>query len=103
MSSNDEKVLLEELANSIEGQIELVHKGSFGGLERLTDECQRLVAKIKSDGLLEKPEHQAQRKNLTKLYQDLQMALSTQKDATAEQLKSMRKHKKTLAIYRGSV
>jgi hypothetical protein len=103
MSANDDMVLLEELAGRIEKQIELVRKGSFGGLERLTDECQRLVAKIKNAGLLEKPEHQTHRRRLTKLYQDLKLALSAQKDAAAEQLKSVGRHKRTLAIYRGNI
>jgi hypothetical protein len=40
---------------------------------------------------------------LAKFYRDIQMAISMQKDVTGEQLKSMRKHKKTLATYRGSI
>ena len=103
MSANDETSLLEELASRIEGQIELVRKGSFGGLARLTDECQRLVTKIKSAGLLEKPEHETQRKRLAKLYQDLQLALSMQKDATAEQLKSVCEHKRKMTVYRSNI
>jgi len=102
MSANDEKALLEELASRIEGQIELVRKGSFGVLARLTDECQRLVAKIKSAGLLDKPEHKTRRKHLAKLYQDLQLALSMQKDAVGEELKSTRKGRRTLAAYRSN-
>jgi hypothetical protein len=42
-------------------------------------------------------------KHLAKLYRDLQLAISTQKDATAEQLKSICKGKRTLAIYRGNI
>jgi hypothetical protein len=103
MNEGNEAQLLEELANLLEKQIELARQGSFGGLERLTDECERLAAKIKSAGLLEKPEYKTQRKKLTKLYQDLQLALSMQKDATAEQLKSVCEHKRKLSAYRGSI
>ena len=103
MNADDEIRLLGELANLLEKQIELARRGGFAGLERLAGQCEPLVAKITAAGLLEKPEHKAERERLAKLYRDLQMALSTQKDVTGEQLKSIRKHKKTLAIYRSNI
>ncbi len=103
MSSDEDIRLLGELRNLLEKQIELARRGSLTGLERLADQCEPLVAKIMAAGLPEKAEHKEQRERLAKLYRDLQLTLSTQKDAAAEQLKSIHKGKKTLAIYRGNV
>ncbi|MCJ7729059.1 MAG: hypothetical protein MUO27_04160 [Sedimentisphaerales bacterium] len=103
MSADDEIRLLGELSNLLERQIELARRGSLAGLEQLAGQCEPLVAKITAAGLLEKSEHKTARDRLAKLYRDLQLMLSTQKDAAVEQLKSVRKGKKTLAVYRGNV
>jgi hypothetical protein len=103
MSLEDEIRLPGELAKLLKKQIELARRGSFAGLQELADECEQLVAKIRSSGLLERPEHRADRDLLAGLYQELQLLLSTQKDEAAEQLKSIRRAKRTLAVYRGSV
>ena len=103
MKNDDEARLLEELANILEKQVELVRHGDFAGLERLAGQCEPLVARITAAGLLENPAYKAERERLAKFYRDIQMAVSMQKNVTCEQLKSMRKHKKTLAVYRGSI
>ena len=103
MKKDDEVRLLEELANILEKQVELARHGDFAGLERLAGQCEPLVARITAAGLLENPAYKAERERLAKFYRDIQMAISMQKDVTGEQLKSMRKHKKTLAVYRGSI
>ena len=92
-----------KLAKLLKKQIELARRGSFAGLQELADECEQLVAKIRSSGLLERPEHRTDRDLLAGLYQELQLLLSTRKDEAAEQLKSIRRAKRTLAVYRGSV
>jgi hypothetical protein len=103
MKKDDEVRLLEELANLLERQVEFVRHGDFAGLERLAGQCEPLVARITVADLLGNPAYKAERGRLAKFYRDLQMAISMQKDATGEQLKSMRKHKKTLATYRSNI
>jgi hypothetical protein len=103
MKNGDEVRLLEALANILEKQIELARHGDFAGLERLAGQCEPLVARISAAGLLENPAYKENRERLAKLYRDIQMAISMQKDAAGEQLKSMRKHKKTLATYRSNI
>ncbi len=103
MNADDEIRLLAELENLLERQIELARRGSFTGLHQLAGRCEPLVAKIMAAGLLEKPDHKVQRERLAKLYRDLQLMLSAQKNAVAEQLKSIRKGKRTLATYRGNM
>jgi len=103
MKKDDEVRLLEELANILKRQIGLALHGDFAGLERLAGQCEPLVARITAAGLLENLAYKAERERLAKFYRDLQVAVSMQKDAAGEQLKSMHKHKKTLAVYRGSI
>jgi len=103
MNIDDGLQLLEGLEHLLERQIELAGRGSFIEIQRLADECEPLVAEIKKTGVLEKPENKTARDRLDKLYRDLQLTLSTQKDEATEQLKSVRKGKKTLAIYRSNI
>ncbi len=103
MNTADEKELLEELAHCLEEQIALARRGNFAAVLQMAGRCEPLVAEIAATGLLEKPEHKTGRNYLAKLYRDLQLLLSTQQGAVAEQLKSVRKGKKTLAIYHSNV
>jgi hypothetical protein len=103
MKNDDETRLLEELANLLERQVELARHGDFAGLKRLAGQCEPLVVRITAAGLLENPAYRAERERLAEFYRYIQMAISMQKDATGEQLKLMRKHKKTLATYRDGV
>jgi hypothetical protein len=103
MIADDGPQLLKELGNLLDRQVELARRGSFGQLERLVGRCEPLVVKIKAAGLLERPDYKAQSRRVVKLYHDLQLMLSTQKNAVAEQLKSIRRGKRTLAAYRGNM
>jgi hypothetical protein len=101
--NEDNGMLMDELANLLERQIALARRGSLAQVERLAGKCEQLVARITADGLPGKPEQKERREQLAKLYQELQLMLSTQKADAAEQMKSVGKGKRTLAIYRGNI
>jgi hypothetical protein len=103
MNAADEKELLEELANCLEEQIALARRGNLAAMLQMAVRCEPLVAQIARTGLLEKPEYKTNRNHLAKLYRDLQLLLSAQQGAVAEQIKSVHKGKKTLAAYRGNM
>lgn len=103
MSPADDLRLLRELGNLLEQQIALARRGGFAAVLQLAGRCEPLVAKIAKNRLFEKPEHKTAKDRLAGLYRDLQMMLSTQQSAAAEQLKSVRKGKKTLATYRENI
>jgi hypothetical protein len=103
MNSENETGLVGELEKLLGRQIELARRGSFSGMEQLAGKCEGLVARITAAGLLEKPEHKAEKERLEKLYRNLQLLLSTQKADVAGQLKSIDKGKRTLSVYRGNV
>jgi hypothetical protein len=95
--------LLVELENNLKKQLEFARRGGLASVEKLAGQCEALVEKIRSAGLIDKPEYKMQRQRIEKLYHDLLLLLSTQKDAVEEQLKSIHRGKKTLAAYRGGI
>jgi hypothetical protein len=101
MKQNDEIGLLKELAGILERQIELVCHYDVAGLEELVEHSGQLGRKIAAAGLLDRPEYEEWRDRLAGLYEELQLMLSTRKDAVAGQLKAINKGRKTLAMYRG--
>jgi hypothetical protein len=103
MSSSEDIRLLEELVELLKKQIALAHRGGFGAVLQLAGKCEALVAKVAETRLLEKPEHKIAKDRLAGLYRDLQLLLTTQQCEAAEQLKSVRKGRKTLVTYRENI
>ena len=103
MSSGQDEHLLTELQELLEQQIDSAHRGSFSTVLQLTEKCEPLVEQITASGLFEKPEHKDAKERLAGLYRDLHLLLSTQKNAVAEQIKSVQRGKKILSIYRDSI
>jgi hypothetical protein len=103
MKKDDEIQLLEELANILERQIELTRHDCFEESEKLVSQSEHLAVNITAAGLLDKPQYDGWRNRLTELYKDMELVLSAQKRAVAQQLNVIDKGKKTLAVYRGSI
>jgi hypothetical protein len=103
MKKDDEIRLLEELANILEKQIEFSRHDDLEESEKLVGQSEQLAAKITAAGLLDRPQYHSWRERLTRLYRDLELVLSAQKKAVAEQMKSIHMGKKTLAAYRNYI
>jgi hypothetical protein len=103
MKKDDEIRLLEEFAGILERQIELVRHNNVAGLEEQVGHGGQLARKIAAAGLLDRPQYDGWQDRLAKLYGELQLMLSTQKDAVVGQLKAINKGRKTLAAYRGGI
>ena len=103
MKQNDGIRLLNELAGVLEKQIEFVRHDDIAGVDELVGRGEQLAMKITAAGLLDMPQYDGWRDRLAGLYKDLQLMLSTQKDAVSGQLRSINKGKKTLAMYRGGI
>jgi ribosomal protein L29 len=100
----DEQIhLLDELRNLLEKQIELARQGNINEIEVLSKQVSSLVRKIAQSGVLESSEFKSQREQLRKSYQNLCLALTAQQAESAEELSRVRKGKKTIATYRGSI
>ena len=103
MKQNDGIQLLKELTNILERQIDLVRRDDVAGLEELVGNSGQLAEKIAATGLLDRPQYDGWRDRLAGLYRDLQLMLSTKKDAVAGQIKLINRGRKTLTMYRGCV
>ena len=93
---------LYDLQGLLKKQINLIRKGNIKEAEVLNEQAVSLAEKVKRSGVLESAEFKNQREQLQQLYQDLCLAITTQQAETAEQLKWIRKGKKTIAAYRGN-
>jgi hypothetical protein len=103
MNETSETQRLVELENNLKKQLESARRGSLESVEKLADRCQLLMEKIKATGLNGKPQYKSQLQHIEKLYRDLLLLLSCQKDAVAGEIKSIAKSKKMLATYRGNI
>ena len=102
MNANESAQLFKDIENLLEKQIELARRGSYGKLLRMAGQCETLVARTAETGLREKPEYKEAIDRLAGLYNELQLLLSTQQNAAAEQIRAIRKGEKTLAAYRSN-
>lgn len=103
MNETDNAQLLTELENNLKQHLDSARRGNLASVEESAGQCQALVEKIRASGLMEKPEYKTQRQRIEKLYHNLLLLLSSQKDAVEEQLKSIHRGKKTLATYRSNI
>jgi len=98
----DQQVLLHDLQILLEKQIELANQGNIKDVEVIAGQVGSLVGRITGRGILEKPEFQNQRRQLQKLYEDLCLAITSQKAETGEKLSQVRKGRKMLGAYRSN-
>lgn len=103
MKQDDEIRLLKELADILERQIELVRRDNIADMDEMVGQSGQLAVRITAAGLLDRPQYDGWRDRLAGLYGELQLMLSTQKDAVAGQIKLINRGKKTLTMYRGCV
>lgn len=94
---------LDELKSKLKQQIKMTQQGGISDVEILSKQVDSLVHEIKQAGILEQPEFKNQRKQLRKLYEQLQLAITTQKAEVEEQLSHIRKGKKTIETYRTNI
>jgi len=94
---------LYDLQSLLKKQIGLARKGNIKEVEILSEQASSLVEKVKLSGVLESAEFKNQREQLQKLYQDLCLAITAQQAGTTEELKRIRKGKKTIAAYHSNI
>lgn len=91
---------LDELQGLLEQQLELAHRGSLAGLDKLGERANAIVAQIAGAGLTDSPAFRGRKLILEKLYQELYLTLAAQRQETATVLRTIRRGKRTIAAYR---
>ena len=104
MSTDKHLSMLDELQDLLEMQLKLVHEGNSAGkqMDDLGTRTDLLVEKIIQAGILEQPEFKSQKEELKKSYEELHLAVTAQKDDTAEKLSQVRRGRKIVGTYRGN-
>jgi hypothetical protein len=104
MSTNKDISILDELQDLLAQQLKLAHQGNPAGekIEALCRQADCLVKEIKQAGMLDRPEFENQKNKLNKLYKNLHLALTAQREDTAEKLSQVRRGRKIVETYRGN-
>jgi cell division protein FtsX len=103
MNTNEQTQLLDCLQSLLERQIELAQQANIGDVELLSEQTTCLVEKIAQTGVLESAEFENRREQLQKLYHDLHLAITAQRDETGETLSRVRRGKKTVEAYGNNI
>ena len=92
--------LLDELANLLKKQNQLVQQGSISEVEQLAEQADSIVKKISQTRILDSVKFKNKKEKLQKLYGDLCLAVTAQKAGAAEQLSEIRRVRKTIGAYK---
>lgn len=104
MSTDKQIHLLDELQSSLEKQIELARVGNISEVEVLSKQSGSLVGKIAQAGiLLKSDEFGNQREQLQKLYQNLCLAVTAQRNEVAKEIRRVGKGRRTIETYRNNL
>jgi len=103
MTHKNDIQLLRGLSDILEKQLELARHHDMAGVNRLLSQSEQLVVKIAAADLLAGPEYAEWHNRLTDLYEELQLVLSSRKDAVAAQIKLINRGVKLLSAYKGNI
>ena len=99
MNTNKHGDLLDKLQGLLEKQIEMARKDNLRRVEALAEQAEPVVEKIIKINEFEKPEFNAQREHLIKLYKKLELMIAAGKNSISKQLKQVIGGKKILKVY----
>ena len=95
--------MLFDLENLLKKQIEHVRQDNIREVEALAERTDHLVEEMSGYGVFKSPEFEQRRGEFEQLYCKLRLAVSSGKARTGEQLKRLRKAKKTVVTYRKNI
>ena len=83
-------------------QMEKVRVYDLQIAEGIGEEITAIARYVAKEGILEKPEFSDRRPRIEKLYKELGISITVQRDEVGEKIKQVRKAKKTLQAYANS-
>src|SRR4030042_535249 len=95
--------LLNEMQRLLEGQINLARQGRLSEVEALGQKVNGIVEEIAQRGTFESAEFEGQRKQIARLYRNLKLTLTDQRDEVSREMDRIRKGRRTLGVYRDSI
>jgi len=103
MGTDRQVWLLNEIQKLLEGQIDLARQGRLSEVEALGRKVNGIVEEIAQRGTLESEEFEGRRKQIARLYQNLKLTLTDQRDEVSRELDRIRRGRKTIGVYRSSI
>jgi len=99
MNSNKQVDLLDNLQNLLQKQIEMVRSSDLRAVETIAQQAESIVDEMIKTEELRLPEFSERRKQITELYEQLELMLSAAKDSTGKQLRQINDGLRTLHAY----
>lgn len=94
---------IDQLRALLEQQLALVHQGHMAAAENLCEQTGRLVTAIVTADMLAGPGGDDQRRSLLRLYQELSLMLTAQRQEVCASLHAVRRGRRMLRVYRKNV
>jgi hypothetical protein len=91
---------IDQLHELLEKQLELVHQGHLAAAESLCEQTGRLVTTIVTADMLAGPGGDDRRRSLLRIYQELSLMLTAQRQETCAALHTIRRGRRMLRVYR---
>jgi hypothetical protein len=95
--------LLNEMQKLLEGQIDFARQGRLSEVEALGKKVNGILEEIAQRGTVESAEFEGRRKQIARLYRDLRLTLTDQRDEVSRELDRIRRGRKTIGVYRSSI
>lgn len=97
------KARAQKLTELLQQQLELAKQGRIEEVEILVSQSDPVVKHLCESQILESDELQSEKRKLEKLYKQIYLSLADRHKNISNELQSIRKSKRTLQAYRGSV
>jgi hypothetical protein len=91
--------IMDNLEQVLQKQIEMTLKGNFKAVEKLTEDADREIKKILAKKTTEIPDFETKRQRILKMYEELDLMLSAEKEIVKGQQKMADNVRKTLSAY----
>ena len=91
--------MVDYLENILNRQVERLRNYDLDGAMDIAEEANDIASAIGKAGLLDQPEYADQRWRIEKLYKNIGLTISAERDEVQDKLKQIRKGIKTLGLY----
>ena len=103
MTEQEQTRLLDELQGLLERQNDVARQGRLSELEVLCEKTEQVAEQIARAGTLKLPEFAPWRRRLARLYEELRLTLSDQRDEVVKEMNRIRRGRRTIGVYRDSI
>ena len=100
-ASQNEGQMIAYLEDLLLRQLEKLRKYDLDKAVQIAEESQAISEQVAKQGLLDRPEYQAERKRIQGLYQDLCLVIASEREEVSEKLKQIREGIRALSKYGG--